>query len=141
MHPFQVAGENVDSSQITSFFKGALSVRLVVVGTIIIRGQHTLFKSLLLRALSFLAPVFNLAACISVMIDVMYVAVIPISRPRPCSTGGVMRLAKSPWDPAGGQDHDPDVRLRSRELGLLQLLHLHHLEALDMRIDFHIILG
>jgi hypothetical protein len=56
--------------------RGALSVRLVIEGTIIIIVP--LITSLLLNALLLLAPVFDPSACISTADNVPQVLVIPI---------------------------------------------------------------
>jgi hypothetical protein len=65
-------GKGFDSSYITTSFRGALSVRLVIEGTIEIIVP--LIVSFLLNALSLLAPVFDPSAD-----DVMQVSVILIT--------------------------------------------------------------
>jgi hypothetical protein len=55
----------------------ALSVRLVVIGTIIIIVP--LFMLLLFKALTLLTPIFDPATCIFAMDNVMQVSVIPVS--------------------------------------------------------------
>jgi uncharacterized metal-binding protein len=57
-------------------FRGVLSVRLVIEGTIIV--IVLLISSFLLNVFTLLAPVFNLVMCISAVNDVMQILVIPI---------------------------------------------------------------
>jgi hypothetical protein len=54
-----------------------LSVRLVIIGTIVIIVP--LFTPLMFKALTLLTPVFDLAACISAVDDIVQISVIPIS--------------------------------------------------------------
>jgi hypothetical protein len=68
-------GESFDSSWIMPSFRGALLVRLVIVGTIVIIVP--LIAMFLFYTLSFLTSVFNPAACISVTDDIVQVAVVP----------------------------------------------------------------
>jgi hypothetical protein len=65
-----------DSSWVAPSFKGVLSVRLVIEGTIIVIVP--LITSLLLDALMLLTPVVNLVMWISLVDDVAQVSVIPI---------------------------------------------------------------
>jgi hypothetical protein len=69
-------GKGFDSSWVAPSFKGVLSVRLVIEGTIIVIVP--LITSLLLDALMLLAPVVNLVMWISLVDDVAQVSVIPI---------------------------------------------------------------
>jgi hypothetical protein len=68
-------GKVFDSSYITPSLRGALSVRLVIEGTIIIIVP--LIASFLLDALSLLVPAFDLTVCISTVEDVAQITVIP----------------------------------------------------------------
>jgi hypothetical protein len=61
-------GKGYDSSWVVPYFRGVLSVRLVIEGTIIVIVP--LITSFLLNALTLLLPVVNLIACISVADDV-----------------------------------------------------------------------
>jgi hypothetical protein len=63
-HPLQVMGKGFDSSWITSPLRGALSVRLVIEGAIIIIVPFVMPFSL--EAVSLLVPIFNLAVHVSV---------------------------------------------------------------------------
>jgi hypothetical protein len=67
-HNLQVVGKGFDSSCIMPSFEGALSLRLVLEGTII--TIVSLIALFLLNALSLLAPVFYPAMCISAVDDV-----------------------------------------------------------------------
>jgi hypothetical protein len=69
-------GKGFDSSWIAPSFRGALLVRLVLEGTIMVIVH--LFMSFLLNALTLLAPVVNPDACISIADDIAQVSVIPI---------------------------------------------------------------
>jgi hypothetical protein len=69
-------GKGFDSSWVAPSFKGALSVRLVIEETIIV--IISLIMSFLLNAITLLAPVVNLAACILAADDVTQISVIPI---------------------------------------------------------------
>jgi hypothetical protein len=69
-------GKGFDS-WIVSSFRRALSVRLIIIGTIVIIVP--LIMSLLLKALTLLALVFDPTACISAADDVVQISVIPIS--------------------------------------------------------------
>jgi hypothetical protein len=69
-------GKGLDSSCIAPSFRGVLSVRLVVEGTIIIIVP--LIVPFLLNALSLLALIFDPTVCICVIDDVAQVWVIPI---------------------------------------------------------------
>jgi hypothetical protein len=69
-------------------------VRLVIVRAIIVIVP--LITLLLLITLPILVPVFNPAACIYAEVDVAQ-AQLSLPCPRPCSFGGVMLLAESPW--------------------------------------------
>jgi hypothetical protein len=70
-------GKSFDSSCVASFFGRVLSVRLIIIGTIIVIVPF--FTLLLFKALMLLAPVFNPVACISEANDFMQVSVIPVS--------------------------------------------------------------
>jgi hypothetical protein len=69
-------GKCFDSSWVVPSFRGALSVRLVVEGTILVIVP--LLTSFLLNALTLLAPVVNPVVCISVMDDIAQVTVMSI---------------------------------------------------------------
>jgi hypothetical protein len=69
-------GESFDSSWVAPSFRGALSVRLVVEGTIIVIVP--LITSFLLNALTLLTAVVNPVTCISTADDVVQISVIPI---------------------------------------------------------------
>jgi hypothetical protein len=78
MNPFQVSGISLDTSWNVSSFRRTLSVRLTVVGAIIVIVP--LIALLLLITLPISVPVFNLAAYISVADDiaqVMFVSAMP----------------------------------------------------------------
>jgi hypothetical protein len=70
-------GKSFDSSWIMPSFRGVLSVRLVIVRTIIIIVP--LVVSFLLHALLLLASIFDPAMRICAVDDVAQVAVIPIT--------------------------------------------------------------
>jgi hypothetical protein len=133
-------GESFDFSEITSFFKGVLPVRLVVVRTIIIIIVP-LDTSLLLRALSLLAPVFNPTTCISAVDDIAQIAVISI-------TPSVALLW---WSDAAGRVPTgtlPVVKLVIPDSVFAVVNRVnyscciqHRLETLDMCVDFFVILG
>jgi hypothetical protein len=76
MDSLQVLGECLDSSCITPSFGRTLSVRLVIIGTIVVIVPF--FALLLLKMFALLAPVFNPAVCISVVDDVMQITIILI---------------------------------------------------------------
>jgi hypothetical protein len=69
-------GKCFDSSWVVPSFRGALSVRLVVEGTILVIVP--LLTSFLLNALTLLASVVNPVVCISVMDDIAQVTVMSI---------------------------------------------------------------
>jgi hypothetical protein len=69
-------GKCPDSSYIAPSLKRTLSVRLVIIVTIL--GIVLLFTSLLFKALTLLTPVFYPAACIFTVDDVAQVSVIPV---------------------------------------------------------------
>jgi hypothetical protein len=58
-------------------FERALPVRLIIIGTIIVIVAF--FTQLLFKALTLLAPVFNLTTCVSTADDVAQISVIPVS--------------------------------------------------------------
>jgi hypothetical protein len=113
-------------------------VRLVIVGTIIIIVPF--ITSLRLHALSLLASVFYLAMCISSVDDVAQVAVAPI----------MLLAALLWWSDATGQVPMrtlPVVKLMTPNyvFVVVDQVHLgccvqHRLEALDMCVDFIIII-
>jgi hypothetical protein len=70
-------GKSLDSSCIAPPFGKTLSVRLVVIGTVVVIVPF--FTMLLFNALVFLMPVFNLVACISIVNNVAQILVIPVS--------------------------------------------------------------
>jgi hypothetical protein len=70
-------GKGFNSSWIAPSFGGALSVRLVIEGTIIIIVP--LITSFLLDALKLLVLVVNPVVCIYVTDDIAHVSVIPIT--------------------------------------------------------------
>jgi hypothetical protein len=74
-------------------FERALSMRLVIVRTIVIIIPF--FTSLLFKALTLVTPVFNPTTCISAADDIAKILVIR-SRLWSCSSGGVRLLAESP---------------------------------------------
>jgi hypothetical protein len=139
MHPFQVTGESFDSSYIMPSFRGALPVRLVVVGTITIIVP--LIMLILFHALSLSMPVFDPVVCISAVDDVTQVTVVP-----PTSLATLLRRS------------DATGQVLVRTLSVAKLVtpvsvfmivdRIHHgccvqhrLEALDMHVDFFIIFG
>jgi hypothetical protein len=69
-------GESFDSSWVAPSFRGVLSVRLVVEGTIIVIVP--LITSFLINALTLLTAVVNPVTCISTADDVVQISVIPI---------------------------------------------------------------
>jgi hypothetical protein len=73
----QVMGKGLDSSCIAPSLRRMLSVRLVIIGTIV--AIVPLFTSLLFKALTLLTLVFYLTACIFTMDDIAQVSVIPVS--------------------------------------------------------------
>jgi hypothetical protein len=77
MHPLQIMGKCLDSSYIVPSFRRMLSVRLVIIGTIVV--IIPLFMSLLFKALALLTPVFDPVVCIFVADDIAQVSVIPVS--------------------------------------------------------------
>jgi hypothetical protein len=91
VHPLEIVGKGFDSSWVASSFRGTISVRLVIEGTIVVIVP--LITLLLLNALTPLAPVVNHAMCISTADDVTQVSVILI-------TPSAMLL---PWSEATGQ--------------------------------------
>jgi hypothetical protein len=70
-------GKSLDSSCIAPPFGRTLSVRLVVIGTVVVIVP--LFELLLFKALMLLAPVFNPAVCISAADDVAQISIILVS--------------------------------------------------------------
>jgi hypothetical protein len=58
-------------------FKRTLSVRLVIIGTIVVIVPF--FTLLLFKALAFLTPVFDPVTCITAADDVAQISVIPVS--------------------------------------------------------------
>jgi hypothetical protein len=73
-HPFQVVGESFDSSWVMPSFRGALLVRLVIVGTIVIIVP--LIALFLFNALSLSVSNFNPVVCISAADDIVQVTVV-----------------------------------------------------------------
>jgi hypothetical protein len=69
--------KNLDSSCIVPPFGRTLAVRLVLIGTVVVIVPF--FMLLLFKALTFLAPVFNLVACISTADAIAQISVIPVS--------------------------------------------------------------
>jgi hypothetical protein len=69
-------GKSFDSSWVVPSFRGALSVRLVIEGTIIVIVP--LITSFLLNMFMLLAPIVNPVVCIITMDDVTQILVIPI---------------------------------------------------------------
>jgi hypothetical protein len=137
MHPLQVVRKGFDSSCIMPSFRGALSVRLVIESTIITIA--TLVASLLLDAFSLLAPVFDLAMCISIADDIVQVLVIPI-----------MPLATLLWssETAGRVPMWtlPVIKILTPVSIIAVVNRVHHgccvqhrLEALYVRVDFLIV--
>jgi hypothetical protein len=74
MDSLQVLGERLDSSCITPSFGRMLSVRLVAIGTIVVIVPF--FALLLLKTLMLLMLIFDPATCISVVDDIVQVAVV-----------------------------------------------------------------
>jgi hypothetical protein len=70
-------GKSLDSSCIAPSFERTLSVRLVVIGTVVVIVHF--FTLLLFKALMLLTPVFNPAACISVVDDFTQISFISVS--------------------------------------------------------------
>jgi hypothetical protein len=130
-------GKDFDSSFIAPSFRGALSMRLVVEGAIIIIVP--LIVSFLFGMVSFLASAFDLVMGISVADDVVQVMVIPVSP----------LVAFLRWSQTTG-------RVPSQILSVVRILtpHItatlgnrvhygccvqHCLEALNMHVDFFIV--
>jgi hypothetical protein len=130
-------GKSFGSSYVAPSFRGMLSVRLVIKGTIVV--IVSLITPLLLDALTLQAPVVNLAMCISAVDDVAQVSVILI-------TPSVVLLR---WSETAGL-------VPMRTLSMVKLLApyftvtvenrvnhgccvQHRLELLYMRIDFFIV--
>jgi hypothetical protein len=120
-------------------FRGALPVRMVIIGTImIIVPLDTLF---LFHALFLSVPVFDPTACISAMDGVVQLMVVP-------TTPSDVLLQWSDdvgWVPVGTM---PVVKLVTAVSILIvvdQIYHncclQHHMQALDMHVDFFIIFG
>jgi hypothetical protein len=76
VHPLQIVRKGFDSSWVVPSFRGVLSVRLVIEGTIIVIVP--LITPFLLNTLTLLALVVNLITCISVADDIAQISVIPI---------------------------------------------------------------
>jgi hypothetical protein len=76
MHPLQVMGKRLGSSYIAPPFRRMLSVRLVIIGTVVVIVPF--FMLLLFKALTLLTLDFNPAACISATDDIAQISVIPI---------------------------------------------------------------
>jgi hypothetical protein len=76
MHPLQVVGKNLDSFCIMPPFGRTLSVRLVIIGIIVVIVPF--FTLLLFKALAHLAPIFNPVACISAVNDITQISVTPV---------------------------------------------------------------
>jgi hypothetical protein len=76
-HPLQVIGKSLDSSCIVPPFGRTLSVRLVIIGTVVVIVPF--FTLLLFRALTLLTPIFNPATCISAVNDVTQISIILVS--------------------------------------------------------------
>jgi hypothetical protein len=70
-------GKSLDSSCIGPPFGGMLSVRLVLIGTIVVIVPF--FTLLLFKALVLLTSIFNPAACISAVDDIAQILAIPVS--------------------------------------------------------------
>jgi hypothetical protein len=119
-------------------FRGALPVRLVIVGTLVIKVPFiTLF---LFHALSFPTPVFDPTTSISVLDDITQVTVVPTT------PSTVLPW----WSDAAGRvlmGTPLAVKLMTPVSILVVVDRIYHcccvqhrLEALDMRVDFFIIL-
>jgi hypothetical protein len=132
-------GESIDSFWVVPSFRGALLVRFVIVGTIVIIVP--LIVLFLFHALSFSMPVFYPAVCISTADDVVQVTVV-LTMP----SATLLR-----WSVAIG-------RVPTGTLSMVKLVTpvsvlvivdwidygcyvQHHLEVLNMCVDFFIILG
>jgi hypothetical protein len=70
-------GITFDSSCIAPSFGRKLSVRLIIIGTIVVIVP--IFTLLLFKAFMLLAPVFNPVMCISAVDDITQISVIPVS--------------------------------------------------------------
>jgi hypothetical protein len=139
MYQIQVTGESFNSSFIVPSFWGALSVRLVIEGTIVITVPFIV--SFLFDAFSLLAVVFNSVVCISAVDHVTQVSVIPISLSAvflrwsgttsqvPMRTLSVVKLLT--------RDTVVAVETWVRDCGCIQPC----LEVVNMCIDFFIISG
>jgi hypothetical protein len=131
-------GKGFNTFCITPSFWGALLVRLVIEGTIIIVVH--LITLLLINVLLILAPIFDPAACISVVDDITHVSVIPI-------TPSTMLLW---WSETTGRvpaPTQPVVKLLTSVSIVMVTNRFHHdcciqhrLEVLYMCIDFFIVL-
>jgi hypothetical protein len=129
--------ESLDSSLVLPSFRGALFVRLVVLGAIIIIVP--LIALFLLCALSFLVLVFDPVACISAADDITQVAIV-LTMP----SAALLR-----WSDTAGRipiGTLPVVKLQT-PVSVLTVMDWichnyyvqHHLEELDMRVDLFII--
>jgi hypothetical protein len=76
-HPLQVVGKGLDSSCIVPSLRIMLSVRLVIIGTIVV--ILPLLTSLLFKALTLLTLVFDPAACVFGADNVSQVLIILVS--------------------------------------------------------------
>jgi hypothetical protein len=70
-------GKSLDSSCIAFSFRTTLSVRLVIIGTIVVIVPF--FMLLLFKALALLTSVFNSASCTSDADDVVQISIILVS--------------------------------------------------------------
>jgi hypothetical protein len=131
-------GKGFDSSWIVPPFRTTLSVRLVIIGTIVIIVHF--FTLLLFEALVLLMQVFDLAACISAANDVAQISVIPVSSP-------VVFLQWSETACRVPARTLPVVRLMTPCFIITVECQVHHgccvqyhLEALHVRVHFFIVL-
>jgi hypothetical protein len=75
-HPLQVTRERLDPPFIASSSRRMVTAELVIVGTIVVIVP--LLTSFALDVVSLLAPIFDLAACISIAYDITQVFFVPI---------------------------------------------------------------
>jgi hypothetical protein len=126
-----------DSSYIKPSFGRTLSVRLIIIGTIVVIVPF--FMLLPFKALVLLAPVFNPTACIFATDDVTQISIIPVS-----SSAAFLQWSETASQAPMGTL--PVVMLVT-PCFILTVEHRvnhgccvqHHLEALHMCVDFFVV--
>jgi hypothetical protein len=76
-HPLQVMEKSLDSSCFALPFGRTLSVRLVIIETVVVIVPF--FTLLMFKVLALLTPIFDLAACIPSTDDVTQISIILVS--------------------------------------------------------------